>query len=115
MLIKIKCLLPLAQLSIEMSQIVERGGQIILITDGEDHESLPVRAARDAYREQGIRVFTVGIGDMGAGSRIPVTVNGQTRSLQHQGQEVLVQHVEGQQGRGRVARVGPQGELLRQQ
>ena len=60
---------------------------VLLITDGEDHESLPVDAARDA-REKGVRVFTVGLGSVGKGARIPITVNGQIQYLQHNGQEV---------------------------
>ena len=62
---------------------------ILLITDGEDQQSLPVEAARNAFEEHGIRVFTVGLGDMTEGTRIPVTdENGQTHFLQHGGQEV---------------------------
>ena len=61
---------------------------ILVITDGDDQESLPVDAARDAYREHGIRVFTIGLGDLGTGSRVPVTIDGRKQYLQHQGQEV---------------------------
>lgn len=61
---------------------------ILLITDGEDHESFPVEAAKEAWGEHKIRVFTVGLGDLGGGSRIPITVNGQKQYLQHNGQEV---------------------------
>ncbi len=61
---------------------------ILLITDGEDHESLPIDAARDAYTEGKILVFTVGLGDIAQGTRIPVTVNGQRQYLTHNGQEV---------------------------
>ena len=61
---------------------------VLIITDGEDHESLPVDAARDAWREHGVRVFTVGLGDMGGGARVPVNIEGRRRYLQHDGQEV---------------------------
>lgn len=61
---------------------------ILVITDGEDQSSFPVDAARQAFREQGIRVFTVGLGDLGHGARIPITVDGQKRYLQFDGQEV---------------------------
>jgi Ca-activated chloride channel family protein len=61
---------------------------ILLITDGEDHESFPVEAAREAYRERGIRIFTVGLGDLSRGTRIPITVDGQQRYLQHNGEVV---------------------------
>ncbi|TXD38459.1 VWA domain-containing protein [Lujinxingia vulgaris] len=43
---------------------------IVLITDGEDHESDPMAAARRA-RELGIRVVTVGVGST-EGARVPV-------------------------------------------
>lgn len=61
---------------------------IILITDGEDQESYPVEAAANAYIEKGIRVSTVGIGDLNEGGRIPITQGGRKVYLQHDGQEV---------------------------
>ena len=48
----------------------ERDAAIVLITDGEDHESFPIEAAA-AARERGVKVFTVGIGDPEEGSRVP--------------------------------------------
>jgi Ca-activated chloride channel family protein len=44
---------------------------IVLITDGEDQESMPYEAAKNAA-EQGIKIFTVGLGDAAEGARIPV-------------------------------------------
>jgi Ca-activated chloride channel family protein len=44
---------------------------ILLITDGEDHDSFPVDAAREAA-EQGIKIIAIGFGDE-AGSEIPFT------------------------------------------
>lgn len=61
---------------------------IILITDGEDQESYPVQAASTAFSEKGIRVYTIGIGDLDEGARIPTTRNGQRTYLQYDGQEV---------------------------
>ncbi|MEK6270927.1 MAG: VWA domain-containing protein [Planctomycetales bacterium] len=62
---------------------------MVIITDGEDHESKPVEEAQDAYASQGIRTFTVGLGSMEKGARIPVRLASQNRSyLQHEGQEV---------------------------
>ena len=62
---------------------------ILLITDGEDQQSLPVEAARDAFEKHGIRVFTVGFGNMTDGTRIPITDDqGRTRFLQYEGHEV---------------------------
>src|SRR5262249_24588900 len=46
---------------------------IVVISDGEDQESYPIQAAEKAYREKGIRLFTIGLGDSGQGSRIPAT------------------------------------------
>lgn len=43
---------------------------IIVVSDGEDHETMPVDAARAAF-EDGIQVFTVGIGTS-TGGRIPL-------------------------------------------
>jgi Ca-activated chloride channel family protein len=61
---------------------------LILITDGEDHDSFPVEAAQKAA-QQGIRIFAIGIGDEKEGSRIPITgPDGQTTFLKYQGQEV---------------------------
>ena len=61
---------------------------IILITDGEDHDSFPVQAAEKAA-EEGIRIIAIGLGDENQGSRIPVTgPNGQESFLKHNGQEV---------------------------
>jgi Ca-activated chloride channel family protein len=62
---------------------------MVIITDGEDHQSKPVEEAQDAYASQGIRTFTVGLGNMEKGARIPVRLASQNRSyLQHEGQEV---------------------------
>jgi len=62
---------------------------IILITDGEDHESFPVEAAR-AAGQAGVRIIAVGIGDENEGKPIPITdENGQTAFLTYNGQRVL--------------------------
>lgn len=61
---------------------------IVLITDGEDHESFPVEAAKKAATE-GIRIIAIGLGDEDQGSRIPITgPDGQSNFLQYKGQEV---------------------------
>ncbi len=44
---------------------------IVVITDGEDHESYPIVAAREARNEHGIRVYTIGLGDDSEGARVP--------------------------------------------
>jgi Ca-activated chloride channel family protein len=62
---------------------------IVVFTDGEDHESRPVDAAKQLREEKGIRIFTVGLGDMQHGSRIPIRLASGGRSyLQHNGQQV---------------------------
>ncbi len=61
---------------------------IVVITDGEDQESYPVEAAKKAYGEHGIRVYTIGLGDTNEGARIPTDKNGQRLYMQHDGQVV---------------------------
>ncbi len=63
---------------------------LILITDGDDHESFPVSAAEKAA-EQGIRIIAIGLGDEDQGARIPITnADGQQTFLKYQGEEVWV-------------------------
>jgi Ca-activated chloride channel family protein len=63
---------------------------IILISDGGDGDesSYPVEAAADAFGQQGVRVWCVGIGDEQQGARIPVYDNGKKTCVLYQGQEV---------------------------
>ncbi len=61
---------------------------IILITDGEDHDSFPVQAAENAAKE-GIRIIAIGLGDEDEGSRIPITgPDGSKTFLEYQGEQV---------------------------
>ncbi len=61
---------------------------LVLITDGEDHESLPVEAAQKAA-EEGVRIIAIGLGDENQGKRIPITdESGQQKFLTYNGQEV---------------------------
>jgi Ca-activated chloride channel family protein len=64
---------------------------IILITDGEEHEgaeSFPVQAAEKAAAE-GIRIIAIGLGDEDEGSPIPITgPNGEKTFLKYEGEEV---------------------------
>jgi Ca-activated chloride channel family protein len=61
---------------------------LILITDGEDHDSFPVEAAQKAAA-MGIRIIAIGLGNENEGSRIPITgPDGQTTFLKYKGQEV---------------------------
>ncbi len=60
----------------------------MLLTDGEDQESKPVEAARRAREEHGVRIFTIGLGDLEQGARIPIESSGNRGYLQHQGEQV---------------------------
>lgn len=61
---------------------------VILITDGEDHDSFPLQAAEKAA-EEGVRIIAIGLGDDATGSRIPVTgPSGERTFLTYNGQEV---------------------------
>ncbi len=48
---------------------------IIIFTDGEDQESDPVDAAETAVKTHGIRIFTVGLGDMDTGALVPAAAD----------------------------------------
>lgn len=61
---------------------------IVVLTDGEDHESYPVKAAEEAYTEGGIQVFTVGLGDEGEGARVPAKEAEAGVFVQYDGREV---------------------------
>jgi Ca-activated chloride channel family protein len=61
---------------------------IILITDGEDHDSFPIEAASEAGK-RGIRLIAIGIGNEQQGKRIPITAeSGRRTFLKYQGQEI---------------------------
>ncbi len=60
---------------------------IVVITDGEDHESYPIDAAREAFNDQGIRIYTVGLGDEVEGARVPDR-DRDDLYLTHEGREV---------------------------
>ena len=61
---------------------------IVLITDGEDHDSFPVEAAV-AAGERGVRLLAIGLGDENEGRRIPITdETGRKTFVKYQGKEV---------------------------
>ncbi len=60
---------------------------IILITDGEDHESFPVEAAAEAGKK-GIRIIAIGLGDEKKGHRIPVSTDSGTEFMTFNGEEI---------------------------
>lgn len=61
---------------------------IVVFTDGEDQESKPDEVAKELHAEQGIRIFTVGLGDMSQGARIPETEDHRSGFVQYDGQQV---------------------------
>lgn len=61
---------------------------MVLLTDGEDMESEPVQAAMRAKEATGVTIFTIGLGDLETGSRIPVDDRGGQAYLQHDGRQV---------------------------
>ncbi|MBE0536278.1 MAG: VWA domain-containing protein [Phycisphaerae bacterium] len=61
---------------------------VILITDGEDHDSFPVEAAEVAGGV-GIRIIAIGLGDDGTGAPIPVVgTDGRRTYLEYDGEQV---------------------------
>lgn len=63
---------------------------ILVLSDGENLQGgeSPVEAARKAYEQHGVRVYTLGIGDPREGGRIPVNVRDGNQYLMHDGQVV---------------------------
>ena len=62
---------------------------IVLFTDGEDNVSKPVEAARVAHAETGVRIFTVGLGDMDQGAPIPVQEGRRRSYVRYNGEQVV--------------------------
>lgn len=64
---------------------------VLLCTDGEDHEGGPVEEAKVAWKEHGIHVFTIGVGDprRTVGAEVPVGDGGASKPLLHDGQIVF--------------------------
>lgn len=62
-----------------------RHRDIILITDGEDHDSFPVEAAMEA-RDRNVRIIVIGLGDHETGAPIPITDDAGRRAyLEYEG------------------------------
>ncbi len=61
---------------------------LLLITDGDDHGSLPDEAAR-WLADQGVGLYVIGVGDSGGGAPIPLAGdNGRSTYLRYDGVEV---------------------------
>lgn len=67
---------------------MENNKLILLITDGEDHDSFPIDAARVVWQEQKIPVVAVGLGDATEGARIPVRTDKGETYVEHGGKTV---------------------------
>ena len=61
---------------------------IVVLTDGEDQESDPVTVASEVFEDQGVRIFTIGLGDFRQGGRVPIGADGEGGYLQFDGQQV---------------------------
>jgi len=71
-----------------MATLAHHDKDIILITDGDDHDSFPLQAAASAA-EHGVAIYAVGVGDAETGARIPLRgADGRMTYLQYQGREV---------------------------
>jgi Ca-activated chloride channel family protein len=71
-----------------MEQNRERDQVVVLITDGDDHESFPLEAAEKAA-ERGIKIYTVGLGNTDEGARIPTRGDdGSLQFVKDEGKEV---------------------------
>lgn len=72
-----------------MPKRADRDQVMLLITDGEDHDSFPEEAAKQAA-ERGIKIFTVGMGDSREGARVPIRdASGKLQYLKDKNDEVV--------------------------
>ena len=62
--------------------------KIVVLKDGEDQESKPDEVAKKLHADHGIRIFTVGLGDMSQGARIPEAEDRRGGFVQYEGQQV---------------------------
>ena len=58
---------------------------ILLITDGEDHDSFPVEAAQGVWEDSEIPIVAVALGDQTEGARVPVATATGESYLEHDG------------------------------
>ncbi|MDP6445659.1 MAG: VWA domain-containing protein, partial [Pirellulaceae bacterium] len=66
----------------------DRDQVMLLITDGEDHESFPEQAAQQAAQRK-IKLIAIGLGDVADGSRIPQPGDNSSGFLKYDGQDVV--------------------------
>jgi Ca-activated chloride channel family protein len=67
---------------------VESHRVILLITDGEDHESFPVEAAASVWKDAEIPLIALALGDPEQGARVPEGEAAGDKYLEHQGEVV---------------------------
>jgi Ca-activated chloride channel family protein len=73
-----------------LSRSPEGATRILLVfTDGEDHEGDAVAAARAAYTEHGVRVYTIGVGDPARTTGAEVPSGDGAKPLLYDGQIVI--------------------------
>lgn len=61
---------------------------VLLITDGEDHDSFPVEAAAAAWKDHRIPIVPVALGDEREGARVPIPGSSGETYLEYRGQTV---------------------------
>ena len=61
---------------------------MVIITDGGDDASEPVEVARREFENNGVRVFTIGLGDESQGARIPSDEQRRRAYVEYQGEQV---------------------------
>ncbi len=61
---------------------------VLLITDGEDHESYPLEAAVNLWNDLEVPIVTVALGDEREGARIPIRTERGEEYLEYEGQTV---------------------------
>jgi Ca-activated chloride channel family protein len=61
---------------------------VILVTDGEDHESFPVEAAQGIWEDHQIPIVAVALGDEREGARIPLSTGTGETYLEYKGEVV---------------------------
>lgn len=84
---------------------------IILITDGEDHESFPVQAAANLWEDLKIPIVALALGDPEVGARIPVAAaDGTVTYLQYNGEPVWTKS--NFAALQRIAKASPQGVFV---
>lgn len=61
---------------------------VLLITDGEDHESFPEQAAANLWNEQQVPVIAIALGDPEQGARVPMAADQRESYVEYGGQVV---------------------------